>query len=206
MRQASSDTRSITTTATPVNCVSIPRLDRGFWSRTWLTVRLRFSEKFLPSDHHDKIASARKTLRSLASHAAHTDTASRQSFYYALRSMDPLVFEEFILESFHRMGYPIRRNRRYSGDGGIDGHVHYEGRWRPIQCKRYRDTINPAHVEDFDAVLQARRVDFGLFVHTGRTGQKSRIGAQHSGRVRFISGETLCALIAGNGSGHVTKP
>jgi len=40
-----------------------------------------------------------------------------------LRSVNPYVFEEMILTALKQRGYPIKRNQRYSGDGGIDGQV-----------------------------------------------------------------------------------
>src|SRR3546814_10155898 len=82
-------------------------------------------------------------------------------------------------------GHRIRRNHAYTGDGGIDGEIMVDGVWHLVQTKRYRKTISPQHVADFTA-LCARRGQPGLFVHCGRTGQKSRFNA--SAQVRFISG------------------
>lgn len=40
-----------------------------------------------------------------------------------LRKIDPFVFEELVLEGFERRGCKVRRNKRYTGDGGalMDG-------------------------------------------------------------------------------------
>jgi restriction system protein len=108
-----------------------------------------------------------------------------------LRKIDALAFEELALESFARAGHRIKRGRRYSGDGGIDGHVWIDKRWVPVQCKRYAGAINPAHVREFsDLVFPGR----GFFVHTGRTGPQSR---QAAAGVTFISGQKLINLIRG---------
>lgn len=44
-----------------------------------------------------------------------------------LRKIDPFVFEELLLEGFERRGFEVIRNRRYTGDGGIDGRVKIDG-------------------------------------------------------------------------------
>ena len=141
----------------------------------------------LPRGHRRRIRAARRVLTRI-----HGWDAARIFGY--LRKVDPLMFEELILESFAQTGFRVRRNRRYSGDGGIDGQVRLNGAWAPVQCKRYSAHINPAHVADFAAVLRRRRAPTGLFVHTGRTGPASREGAARAG-VTIISGRRLIALL-----------
>lgn len=119
-----------------------------------------------------------------------------QLFYARLRAMDPLAFEELLLESFERRGHKVIRNRRYTGDGGIDGQVVIDGATWLIQAKRYSGAIRPEHVVAFDTLCQARGCR-GLFIHTGRTGPQSRLSASHSGVVRIISGRSLLALLTG---------
>jgi restriction system protein len=89
-----------------------------------------------------------------------------------LRGVNPFVFEEMILTALKQRGYKIKRNKRYSGDGGIDGQVIIKDHSYLIQAKRYANHINPAHVQSF-ALLCKRRGKRGLFVHTGKTGKKS---------------------------------
>src|SRR5699024_1294775 len=38
-----------------------------------------------------------------------------------LRKIDPLAFEELLLVVAELRGWKIQRNKRYTGDGGIDG-------------------------------------------------------------------------------------
>ena len=142
---------------------------------------------FLRRSHRRRIRAARRVLARI-----HGWDAARIFGY--LRKVDPLMFEELILESFSCSGFRVRRNRRYSGDGGIDGQVRLNGAWAPVQCKRYSAHINPAHVADFAAVLRRRRVPAGLFVHTGRTGPASWDHATNAG-VTIVSGQRLIALL-----------
>jgi restriction system protein len=145
-------------------------------------------EAHLPRSHKRRIRAARRVLAKIA------DWEAPRIFGY-LRKIDPLAFEELTLEAFARSGYRIRRGRRYSGDGGIDGHVWIAGHWVPIQCKRYRNAINPAHVADFAALVR-RHGGRGFFVHTGRTGPQSR---QEADGVMFISGQRLIELVTARG-------
>lgn len=113
-----------------------------------------------------------------------------------LRKVDPLVFEEAILEAYRRKGVPILRNARYSGDGGIDGRLFMGGRKVIVQAKRYGGAINPRHVTDFAHVLEREGAAGGLFVHTGRTGGMSRDAISSSRvEIRFVSGEKLVKLM-----------
>ncbi len=111
-----------------------------------------------------------------------------------LRKMNPHAVEEIVLDAAYVAGHRIRRNQAYTGDGGVDGEIMVDGVWHLVQTKRYRKTISPQHVADF-AALCARRGQPGLFIHCGRTGQKSRNNVtQH---VRIISGSLITALITG---------
>ena len=110
-----------------------------------------------------------------------------------LRSVNPYVFEEMILTALKHRGYQIKRNKRYSGDGGIDGQAIIEGHCYLIQAKRYTNHINPAHVQSFARLCQ-RRGRRGLFVHTGKTGKKSDRIAQFS-EIEMISGDRLLNML-----------
>lgn len=152
----------------------------------------------LPRAHRSRIRAARLALDRLRPIACQNTPDAARELFYELRRLDPLVFEEFVLQCLADGGCRIRRNRRYSGDGGIDGRVFHRGRWCPVQCKRYGDSINPRHVQDFTVILNRHRAPAGWFIHTGRTGPLSAALAAESGnRVRFISGDKLRRLVAG---------
>lgn len=110
-----------------------------------------------------------------------------------LRKVSPYVFEELILLAFEKKGYKVKRNRRYSGDGGVDGHVMMDKVWIPVQAKRYKSHIKRRHVLDFEELVAKRKKPFGYFIHTGRTGKGSR--GNEFPHVRFISGNRLLNLL-----------
>ncbi|MBN3171868.1 restriction endonuclease [Pectobacterium brasiliense] len=118
-----------------------------------------------------------------------------------LRRVNPYVFEELLLLAMERQGLKVIRNASYSGDGGVDGQVFIEGQCWLIQAKRYSRAIDPEHVAEFSALLIQHRCG-GLFIHTGRTGAKSK---QHENSIHkntyplhIISGKRLLSLLAGN--------
>lgn len=139
----------------------------------------------------------RRQARAMCHALCGPDRAQPPTLIYArLRAMDPLAFEELLLESLERRGHRVVRNRRYTGDGGIDGKVLIAGQIWLIQAKRYASAIRPEHVEAFSQLCRAKGVS-GLFVHTGRTGGSSSRFLDANPHVELISGERLLALITG---------
>lgn len=137
----------------------------------------------------------RRQARIMAVQLSGRDRLQPPQFLYArLRAMDPLGFEELLLDSFKRRGHKVIRNQRYSGDGGIDGQVVIDGAIWLIQANRYADTIRPEHAVAFEALCRSegRR---GLFIHTGRTGAQSRAAIGQGSLVQIISGRALLALL-----------
>lgn len=111
-----------------------------------------------------------------------------------VRKIEPDVFEEMVLSAFERDGFPVLRNKRYSGDGGIDGQVRLPGGWVPIQCKRYGRHIKKEHIEDFLKVIKKRKAISGFFVHSGKTGIGSKEALQE---VLLLSGFEFAQWLAG---------
>lgn len=110
-----------------------------------------------------------------------------------LRGVNPFVFEEMILTAIKKSGFQIKRNKRYTADGGIDGQATIKGVEYLIQAKRYKNYINPAHVQEFGFICkkQGKR---GLFIHTGKTGAKSsKISKSHN--LEMISGNRLLNML-----------
>jgi len=135
---------------------------------------------------------ARAARRVLAKLESIDHEAARLAY---LRNIDPFVFEELILEAFERRGLRVKRNQRYTGDGGIDGCVWTaDGQLHLIQAKRYASHINPQHVRDFSALLTQRNCK-GFFVHTGKTGRLSNKLANADPRMTVISGSRLLRLL-----------
>lgn len=111
-----------------------------------------------------------------------------------LRKIDPYVYEELILHALKQTGYRVKRNKRYSGDGGIDGKVWVNGKLHYVQAKRYSKYINKAHVQEFNHITKRDKVG-GLFIHSGITGKGSK--SEVSSNVQMISGEKMVNLVKG---------
>lgn len=140
-----------------------------------------------PSRHKRNVKAATKIINKLREF---DNLGARLSY---LRKIDPFVFEELVLSSFEAKGYRIKRNKRYTGDGGIDGRVKKDGKWYLVQAKRYSASINPSHVLEFNDVIKKHNAAGGFFVHTGRTGAKSL--EYKTDCIEFVSGDKLLTLI-----------
>lgn len=147
--------------------------------------RWRLRGRFLHLLHVRKSRKILKRLRSIQG-----DGHQGKIISY-LRKIPPLVFEEVVLSALEDSGFTIRRNKRYTGDGGVDGWVIIHGRHVPIQCKRYCGFISKNDVMDFSHL--AKRHQMGLFIHTGKTGSLSK--KVKGDNVKIISGWRLVHLI-----------
>ncbi len=139
--------------------------------------------------HINNVFIARRSLKKLR---AMNDPAHQISY---LRHIDPFVFEEMILTAIKDSGGKITRNKRYTGDFGVDGKAKINGKRLLIQAKRYKGHIDASHVKDFADLCQ-RSKRYGLFVHTGKTGKKSWDNSQGN-TIEIISGRKMLALLAG---------
>lgn len=110
-----------------------------------------------------------------------------------LRKIDHFLFEEVVLTSLNSMGFKIKRNSAYTGDGGVDGEVKIKGKWFLIQSKRYSNYIDKTHVEEFLNLCKTRRQP-GLFIHTGKTGKETALIFQSSRNVHCVSGHLLSLM------------
>lgn|SRR5680860_786694 len=112
-----------------------------------------------------------------------------------LRKIDPFVFEELLLSSFEMKGFKVVRNKRYTGDAGIDGTI-YDKRGNKIwtQAKRYRGYIDPKHITAFEDLLLKGNISVGYFIHTGKSSVGTRTRFRNS-RVRVIGGSSLIRLL-----------
>lgn len=112
-----------------------------------------------------------------------------------LKKIDFFAFEELLLDAFERRGFKVIRNKRYTGDGGVDGRVIINGHTFLIQAKRYQAHINPAHVSALNE-LCINEQTYGIFIHTGITGPASK--ATHHDHIAMISGDQLVRFLTGN--------
>lgn len=139
-------------------------------------------------------------------HSRKIDTASRvlskistfrhdgQKIVY-LRKIDPFVFEELLLTAFENRGYTITRNKKYTGDGGIDGTIFdADGNKILIQAKRYSSYINPRHLAAFSDLVEYKKAQKGFFIHTGKSSSAARDLFRHS-NIDIIGGSNMLRLI-----------
>lgn len=134
--------------------------------------------------HAYQIAQSYKVLKKIKT----IDSNAARLAY--LKKINPYVFEECILSSLKQKGYKVKRNHRYSGDGGVDGVVWINGQQHLIQAKCYKDYISKKHVLDFCSLTRKMRCQ-GIFAHTGKT-PKTVFDALHDEpQVTIVSGERL---------------
>jgi len=177
-----------------MNAIDAPSSIRWtrLWSRLVNRVRLRGRRR-----HLRKVARSR-TLREKIREIAAQENGSARALGY-LRKIDPLAFEELILTAVEDDNVKVRRNLRYTGDGGIDGELTHRGQRVLIQAKRYTGHIQRAHVHAFASIC-ATYGALGLFVHTGRTGEGSRgVVTEAGGRVLIVSGHRLIEFLTQSG-------
>ncbi len=123
-----------------------------------------------------------------------------QIFSY-LRKIDPFVMEELILNTLEkRKDIEIIRNKRYTGDGGVDGRfihiVNNSKRLYLVQVKRYSKYINAKDINKLDEQIRKEKAYKGLFVHTGKSGKLVYNNlALSNNKINLISGNRLIKLI-----------
>ena len=154
----------------------------------------KFGTKY---SHKWRIKSANKVLDKIQ------NMEDAQIFAY-LRKVDAFTMEELILSSFDkREDIKVIRNKKYTGDGGIDGRFyHYTEingkkvkRKYIIQVKRYSSYINKNHVMDFIEQIEKEKAYSGFFVHTGKTSKDLMTFSKNMDNVEIISGQKLIQLV-----------
>lgn len=145
--------------------------------------------------HLYRIRQARKVLKKLKIIARQPNSGGKIMVY--LRKINPYVFEELILTVIEDSNIRIVRNTRYSGDGGVDGIFKLKKGRVLIQCKRYSNYINHQDVTRLCKSVKDDKYYMGIFVHTGKTGEKSKKASKEENNILFISGSILIDLILG---------
>lgn len=153
----------------------------------FLTYLLIFAFRQKNTKHAKKIKTADYVIKRIA------DFTPPQKLGY-LRKIDPYSFEELIMTCLERKGFPIKRNERYSNDGGIDGRFFVNGEMYLIQAKRYQKDIRYDHLEEFSNILEKNNCK-GLFVHTGKTPKNISLRNINMERITIISGGRLLELL-----------
>lgn len=171
------------------------------WTTKWISRGINAVRLAGLPAHRQRVRKSRRVLRELRRITG--DAAAARVFGY-LRKVEPLVCEEVVLSALEDAGAFVLRNRRYTGDGGIDGRC-----WLPgsgfglhvVQVKRYDSAITPAHVSNLgDLVVRQRRAG-GLFVHCGRTGPASYATLRGTA-LMLVSGDGLLRLLVDGALPH----
>ncbi len=115
-----------------------------------------------------------------------------QLFSY-IRKIDAFVFEEVLLLALRYRGFKVIHNKRYTGDGGIDGIVIVDNKRYAIQAKRYSTHINSSHINDFKVAITKHRCAGGFFIHCGRSG--AGLYTNLNDTITLISGKNLHKLL-----------
>lgn len=117
-----------------------------------------------------------------------------QKTWYLRNKVTNQEFEEIVLTALKLKGLDIKRNKKYTGDGGVDGVVYVGGEQVIIQSKRYNGPIQKAHVNSFIALVEAQG-GRGLFVTCGRSSEPIRLICREHDRITLISGRKLDWLL-----------
>lgn len=146
--------------------------------------------------HLYRIRKAKKILKTLHKIAKTPNSYGKIMVY--LRKINPFVFEELILTVIENSNVRVIRNKRYTGDGGIDGTFKLKDKRKVIiQCKRYKSYINQVDVSELIEKTIEGKYYCGVFVHTGKTGKKAKELTMQNKQVLFISGNLLIDLVLG---------
>lgn len=142
-----------------------------------------------------RVDKSKKKLIELSKHSI-SDSDDAKLLFSKLRRLDPFLFEELILTAIDKFNPNVKviRNKRYTGDGGVDGIIEINNVRIAIQAKRYVNFINTTDVTNFNQVLPSVGASYGLFVHTGKT--RSATWQKNSGsNVIIVSGARMLALV-----------
>lgn len=145
--------------------------------------------------HLYRIKKAKQVIKKLKEIAQEPNSNGRILVY--LRKINPFVFEELFLTAVENSNIRIIRNKRYTGDGGIDGIFKLKAGKVLVQCKRYQSYINNKDVIALSQKVKIDKHHLGVFVHTGKTGDKAKETIKIENNIVFISGSVLVDIVLG---------
>lgn len=146
--------------------------------------------------HKYRIRTSKKVIKTIKVIMEDKNNGGRALGY--LRKINPYVFEEVILSAIEESNVRVIRNKQYSNDGGIDGKISTKVGKILIQCKRYKSYINNKDVKELIEKVEEHKCSYGIFAHTGKTGDKAKTTAVRSEKILYISGSNLISLITGD--------
>lgn len=118
-----------------------------------------------------------------------------------IRSLPPKGFENLCQRILRESGFEEVNVTGRSGDGGIDGQgilkINAFVSFRVLfQCKRYKDSVGPGPVRDFQGAM-AGRAEKGIILTTGYFTLQAQAEASRDGAapVQLVDGEELVELL-----------
>src|SRR5574344_1616820 len=128
-----------------------------------------------------------------------------------LKTVDPIRFEQIVLELMERMNYGVGQMTKTSHDGGIDGIIDEDELGLEkiyLQAKRYADNkVNEKEMQNFVGALGCSTVRKGVFITTSFFDERAKKKAESvQGKIlRLIDGQELTKLMIKHNVGVQTK-
>lgn len=130
-----------------------------------------------------------------------------------LKLVDPIRFEQIVLELMEKMNYGVGSMTKMSHDGGIDGIIDEDELGLEkiyLQAKRYSDNkVNEKEMQNFAGALSCSSVRKGVFITTSYFCEKAKKKAEDASKkgliIRLINGEELTRLMIKHNLGVQTK-
>lgn len=117
-----------------------------------------------------------------------------------LRGLDPVYFEQVVVDLLEKMGYGTGKTTKITGDGGIDGIINEDALGLSqiyMQAKRYGEgnVVNGKEVRDFYGALALNQVSKGVFITTSRFNTTAIQATPPHMKVVFVDGKQLAQLL-----------
>ena len=118
-----------------------------------------------------------------------------------LKSVDPIRFEQIVLELMEKMNYGVGSMTKMSHDGGIDGIIDEDEIGLEkiyLQAKRYSENkVNEKEMQNFAGALGCSPVRKGVFITTSYFDERAKRKAESiQGKViRLVDGDELTRLM-----------
>ena len=137
------------------------------------------------------------------------DIILRDDLLKKVKTMEPIFFEQLILDLMEKLGYGKGKHVGKTGDGGIDGEISQDKLGLEtiyLQAKRYSSNVSAHDVRDFLGALSVKKASKGIFITTSDFPQRSRDDvAKSSKSIILINGKELINHMIKNNVGIKTK-
>lgn len=118
-----------------------------------------------------------------------------------LKQIDPVRFEQIVLQLMEKMNYGVGSMTKMSHDGGVDGIIDEDELGLEkiyLQAKRYSDNkVNEKEMQNFAGALGCSPVRKGVFITTSYFDERAKRKASSiQGKViRLVDGDELTRLM-----------